>query len=402
MNKNIIKLSESDIENIVKKVIDEQSKDRNPRKQPKKEHPTNWKGKDSGILNLKVLYGPYATNVTKNKYEVRISSSLTGNIKVEPPEKTPGSKDVVIPNYDIKGSNLPYADNMVKPYFDKYLDAKKTFGMMVRDFSEYINKGGGKNLTNVTIKGSADSGTPTLIPPNGFTELDHPSTKPYNGKTDPEEMNQYLADTRANQYGEALIEAIKKKTDGFVLKITVLKGDNFYGEGDSKRGEEFRKITLTPNAEPHETPLKTKVGGTSTPGKLVRNGAIEATIDVYSEGKLIPTIGYKVMVSNGYTYVGFTSDVIKSMNIPVIPTGNIESQVTNGSFYVDGKLIGKIQSIDESKVDLKPMFKSTGNPQAFAGPLTAMFGGRGTYMINGVEKTIYYVKDTYFVFYTRG
>ena len=112
--------------------------------------------------------------------------------------------------------------------------------------------------SNVTIKGSADSGTPTLKVPSGYSKLDHPSAKPYNGKTDPKEMNQYLADMRANQYGQALINAIKEKT-GFDLKIIVKKGDNFYGQGDGKRGEEFRKITLEPNAEQHSVKNELKI-----------------------------------------------------------------------------------------------------------------------------------------------
>ena len=73
-------------------------------------------------------------------------------------------------------------------------------------------------------------------------------------------MNQYLADMRANQYAQALINAIKEET-GFDLKIKVKKGDNFYGQGDDKRGEEFRKITLEPNAEQYEVKNELKIDG---------------------------------------------------------------------------------------------------------------------------------------------
>ena len=82
-------------------------------------------------------------------------------------------------------------------------DAQEQFRKIVETFKEYINAGGGDKLTNVTIKGSADSGTPTLKVPSGYSKLDHPSAKPYNGKTDPKEMNQYLANTRANQYAQS-------------------------------------------------------------------------------------------------------------------------------------------------------------------------------------------------------
>ncbi len=56
MSKKIIKLTEGDIENIVKKVIEEQRGDlgygKKKRKKPKKDktdrNSPNWKGRDSG------------------------------------------------------------------------------------------------------------------------------------------------------------------------------------------------------------------------------------------------------------------------------------------------------------------------------------------------------------------
>ena len=50
--------------------------------------------------------------------------------------------------------------------------------------------------------------------------------------------------------------AIKDRT-GFDLKVEVLRGDNFYGQ-EGKRGQEYRKITLTPNAPTHKGPAQKK------------------------------------------------------------------------------------------------------------------------------------------------
>lgn len=165
-------------------------------------------------------------------------------------------QDIIIPTFSVMGTSLPYADNMVMPYFDRYPDAQDQFDKIVDAFVKYINAGGGDKLTNVTIKGSADSARPTEKGPswnNG--KLDHPGGVIYGGITGNKERNQYLADTRAQEYANALIKAIKDRT-GFNLNIKRLEGDNYYGQ-EGKRGKQFRKITLEPNAPTHSgTPIK--------------------------------------------------------------------------------------------------------------------------------------------------
>ncbi len=167
-------------------------------------------------------------------------------------------EDVIIPVFEVIGDSLPYADNMVMPYFNKFPNAKEQFGMMRDAFVKYIKAGGGDKLTNVTIKGSADSARPTEKVPSGYgNELDHPGGKPwFGGKTGNKERNQWLADNRARQYANALIKAVKDRT-GFDLEIKVLPGDNYYGQ-EGKRGKEFRKITLSPNAPKHKGAPKKK------------------------------------------------------------------------------------------------------------------------------------------------
>jgi hypothetical protein len=110
-------------------------------------------------------------------------------------------------------------------------------------------------------------------------------------------MNQYLADMRANQYAKALINSIKEST-GFDLKIKVLKGDNFYGQGD-KRGEEFRKIVLSPNADTHKVEIETKIDGTKTSGKNIEPKSIPWNVPVYVNGKGTDKKGYRVWDSYG-------------------------------------------------------------------------------------------------------
>ena len=408
MSKKIIKLTEGDIENIVKKVIEEQrpgdlgygkkkrKKDKTDRNSP------NWKGSDSGNLNFDVMsLTPIAVNVTEYDFDVRYSSDLSKVGRSMPVIETPPITTLIIPIYNVEGSSLPYADNMVMPYFDKYPDASVQFEEIVTDFIEYIKAGGGDKLTNVTIKGSADSGKPTLQWPSGYSKLDHPSAKPYNGKTDPEEMNQYLADTRANQYAQALVSSIKKET-GFDLKIKVLKGDNFYGQGESKRGEEFRKITLNPNAEQHEVKNTTETPGTSTTPKIQKGGGTPYIVTINMKGKPFETnetaLGYRVRDSYGNVRLGISRELTEKLGLPTF-NGKVNSEVKGEDFYVDGKLVGKIKSMRERPVNFSKMFdKSTGKPKAFAGPISTVKAYR-THEINGEDVTISYLQDSYFIFF---
>ena len=174
MVKRHIKLTEGDIENIVKQVIEEQRRGdltgvktkfsrRDRKKYEQKGRSENWNQEVSGSLNFGVNpTNPLAVNVGEGRYDIRYITKLVGGGKEIPGKETPPNVIVTIPIYNVQGSSLPYADNMVMPYFDKYPEANVQFKKIVNDFIKYINAGGGDKLTNVTIKGSADSGTPTL------------------------------------------------------------------------------------------------------------------------------------------------------------------------------------------------------------------------------------------------
>lgn len=411
MTKRNIKLTEGDIENIVKKVIEEQRRgdlgygkkrkftNRDRKKYEQKRRSENWNQKVSGPLNFEVYpTNPLAVNVGEGEYDIRYITKLVGGGKEMPGKETPPNVMVTIPRYNIEGGSLPYADNMVRPYFDKYPDAKQQFTEIVETFKEYINAGGGDKLTNVTIKGSADSGTPTLKVPSGYSKLDHPSAKPYNGKTDPKEMNQYLADMRANQYAQALINAIKEKT-GFDLKIIVKKGDNFYGQGEGKRGEEFRKITLEPNAEEHEVKNELKIDGTKTPGKKIKNESTKWMVPVYTDGVGELIEGYRVWDSfgNGNWYFALSVERADELGIDWSFTGVLDAKHTDSGFIVDGKLVGMLGT--------RPPMIGTSNPNpATDGPIsyyspkiTTKFAVKTT-VVDGEKIKVAYLKDIIFTF----
>jgi len=203
--------------------------------------------------------------------------------KPTPPE--PDVEEITLPEVNLAGASMPYPDNMVKPYFDRYPQAKNDFSKIVDKFKEYIKAGGIENLNNITIQGTADSGTPNRTAPSGFSKIDHD----YGGSTNAKEMNLYLAEYRAYWYAEALKEAVKEKT-GQDIKINVLDGISYLGQ-DNKRGEEWRTITLTPNAPPIKPKPEittTTTGGTDgTEGRVIDNREIykKVKFEVYYEGR---------------------------------------------------------------------------------------------------------------------
>ena len=284
------------------------------------------------------------------------------------------------------------------PYFDKFPDAQEQFRNIVETFKEYINAGGGDKLTNVTIKGSADSGTPTLQVPSGYSKLDHPSAKPYNGKTDPKEMNQYLANTRANQYARALINDIKEKT-GFDLKINVLEGDNFYGQGDGKRGEEFRKITLEPNAEQHSVKNELKIDGKKTPGKNIKNESTKWMVPVYTDGVGKYREGYRVWdnYGNGTWYLALSVERVDELGIDWAFDGVLDAKLTNSGFIVDGKLVG-ILGERPPMIGTRNPNPATDGPISYYSPKITTKSAVRTAVVDGEEIKVAYLKDIIFTF----
>lgn len=410
MAKKNIKLTEGDIENIVKKVIEEQRRGdltgvktkfskRDRKKYEQKGRSENWNQEISGSLNFDVNpTNPLAVNVGEGRYDIRYITKLVGGGKEIPGKETPPNVVITIPTYNVQGSSLPYADNMVMPYFDKYPEANVQFKKIVNDFIKYINAGGGDKLTNVTIKGSADSGRPTLKVPSGYSKLDHPSAKPYNGKTDPKEMNQYLADMRANQYAQALINTIKEET-GFDLKIKVKKGDNFYGQGDDKRGEEFRKITLEPNAEQYEVKNELKIDGEKTPGKKIKNESTKWMVPVYTDGVGKYREGYRVWDSygNGTWYLALSVERADELGIDWEFNGVLDAKLTDSGFIVDGKLVGILGTQEPMRGTRNPN-PATDGPISYYSPKITTKSAVRTAVVDGEEIKVAYLKDIIFTF----
>lgn len=389
MAKRVIRLTEADIEYIVRQVIKEQ-KNFDPLRQRKRKVPKegklyNWKGKDNGKLNFKLLGKDIAVGVTEQMFSVRLSRSLP--IEIVKPQSTPDIP--TLDNYDISGQNLPYADNMVTPDFIKYETAKTIFNNIVTEFVSYIEAGGGPKLTNVTIKGSADSARPTTQIPSGYSSLDHPGGTPYGGETDPMKMNQYLADTRASEYAKVLKESIKEKT-GFDLPIKVLPGDNYYGKGDSFRGEQYRKITLTPNAPDLEILQPSGVDGGSKGELTSKREKLE--IHINGQSQLI----------DGYVYYSKNKQITavdSSLISDLIPSKNAmgveESKIRENNFYINNQLFGEMKNVSDTRIDFyTPGF----NTNMVVGPTTMAWQTSVNIMVDGKEVNVTPIANYYILF----
>lgn len=405
MAKKVIRLTEADIEKLVQKVIQEQKGDlvgdrqnkgnnilksiKNFFKKRRNNSSFDWKGKLKGKLNFDAMGSDtvpaaQAVNVSPEDYTIRMHNfeSKIGR------DVTKTVDDITLDEFNIPGSSLPYADNMVKPYFDNYPEAQKVFDDIVSKFVTYIKYGGGPKLTNVTIKGSADSAKPTLDVPSGYSKLDHPDSKPYNGQTDPFKMNQYLADKRAEEYANALKSSIKEKVD-FDLKIKILPGDNFYGQ-EGKRGEEYRKITLSPNAE--NLNISSTSPGTSTSKK---NKSKEHLVGYYYNGKSGFVKGYKVIDEKGNKFMAISKENSEKWGTPTFK-GQMSSQIKGGKFYIDGRLVGVIKPATSAPLQ----FTTQGRKFYYwVGPITNVLRTVDNEIEGEGKVFTTYLNEAYFLFY---
>lgn len=382
--------------------------DRNARKN-KIGGPSDWGGGFSGSFNFDSQVAG-AVNVGTTQFKMSFHGNVNGLQgeampgKQTPPKETPPQKKApTLSTFTVQGSSLPYADNMVKPYFDKYPDALNTFNQILQGFVDYINNGGGPNLTNVTIKGSADSAAPTTDVPAGYPKLDHPHSKPFNGATDPSQRNQYLADMRASEYARVLSAKVKELT-GFDLNIKVLPGDNYYGQS-GKRGLEYRNIVLTPNAgelkQTQAAPADvqpTATSGTSEPGQKIENPNIPFKVPVFEDGEGYLVNGYNVNDGKGSSFFGVSSKNATAMQIPELAqifNGTKECTIDNkkGNFYVGDVLIGEIKMIKDAPNYIETFGKEV---QYFIGPFTCIRES-GNHEIEGKGMVnVSYIANSYF------
>lgn len=340
----------------------------------------DWRGKKKGLIDLTNPQGMYAFNVgyeggkytlTSASEAIRMTKSGEETSVQTPPTK---KKEPTLTNLNLQGSAFPYPDNMVQPKFESFPEAKKVYDLFIQSIVDFLQVSDTSKMGTFTIKGTADSARPTLDIPKGYTKLDHPGPL-YDGKKDPNEMNQYLADTRGRELGRIIVKDVLDKTGTDISKnITYEKGINYYGQ-QGKRGFEFKNVTVTPSQTNVVIDRPDKV----TPGKEATQTStssvqepkvVETFFDLspWGGGKQIPMKRLK----NG-DYV-ISSQYILDNKLFVMGGGGIlnlwdatglneqaevKAEIKGSEFFANGLSFGNLMSSDTQEAEYQYQAEST-------------------------------------------
>lgn len=323
----------------------------------------DWEEGTKGNLDLNNPSGVVATDVKYDKGVYNMSVMTSAIRLVTKGKSTPGTppKETPQPIFDnltLKDSSFPYPDNMVKPKFDKYPDAKLAYDEFINKIVAFLNNADTSKLPNFTIQGTADAARPTLDVPSGYSSLDHSDTPPYAGETDPSKMNQYLADNRGIELGKIIIQDVLDKTGQDITnKIKYETGVNYYGQ-QGKRGSEFKMVTVKPSSTEVSLDLDSETN--KTPGTKGTKGSTEAIPEVETFVDLTKFGGGEVPAKRlSNTNTGVLTTDVKNLGEDVLPTfdystglnGNTtpEAYISGDELFVGGLSFGKFQNPREKQ-----------------------------------------------------
>ena len=209
-----------------------------------KEGPLDWGGGFNGGFNF-LSQQAGAVNVGNSLYKISYHTMANNQGKAmpgkqTPPKETPPQKEEpTLSTFTVQGSSLPYADNMVKPYFDKYPDALATFNGILTKFVDYL-----KTIYNIKYLWLM------IYSPTSFLNFHWDNNKNrhiislnYNERFFNYENNNIVGDgqSKCNLYNEKLLEQ-KDNIDSFnefftndseLSNIHVLDTKSVYVFGDS-------------------------------------------------------------------------------------------------------------------------------------------------------------------------
>jgi hypothetical protein len=336
----------------------------------------NWNGKKKGLIDLTNPYGVYAVNVGYEGQKYTLTSASEAIRTTSSGEKistqTPPD-EMKIPTFSelrFVGNSFPYPDNMVQPKFGDFPEAKKVYDTFIQNITDFLKVAPLTKMTTFTIQGTADSARPTFDIPKGYSKLDHPGDL-YDGKKDPNDMNQYLADTRARELGKIIIKDVLDVTGVDISKnILYDKGISYYGQ-PGKRGYAFKNVTVTPskNEVTINKPTTISKDDTTTqtssssvqipkvvntffdlspwggekeiPMKRLKNGDYVISADYIMDNKLFVKGGNGIL--NLWDVTGLNEQ------------GEIKAEIKGNMFFADGLSFGGLMSTDakESEYDYK-------------------------------------------------
>lgn len=301
-------------------------------------------------LAINVKYDEGVYNITSMTSAVRLTD-LGSSKPGTPPGKTP---EPIFTQLKLKDSLFPYPDNMVKPKFDKYPDAKSAYDEFIKKIVDFLSVANTSKLPTFTIQGTADAARPTLDIPSGYSSLDHSDTPPYAGETDPSKMNQYLADNRGIELGKIIIQDVLDKTGQDITnKIKYKTGVNYYGQ-QGKRGSEFRMVTVKPSSTEVNVDLGSEIS--KTPGTKGTQGSKQASPEIKYNLNIGGVEVPAKILKDGTT--GILLSDSENFDDNTLPTWNEEglngnafpsSSIENGEIFIGGISFGKFLNDGEFK-----------------------------------------------------
>ena len=340
----------------------------------------DWRGKKKGLIDLTNSSGMYAFNVgyeggrytlTSASEAIRLNSTGDQQVAQTPPTKT---KEPTLTNLNLQGSAFPYPDNMVQPKFDSFPEAKKVYDSFIQSIVDFLKVSDASRIGTFTIKGTADSARPTFDIPKGYTKLDHPGPL-YDGKKDPNEMNQYLADTRGTELGKIIVKDVLDKTGVDLSKnIKYEKGINYYGQ-QGKRGFEYKNVTVTPS----QTSVTVPGSDIITPGDKPTQSSssssqvpkvVETTFDLSPWGgpKDVPmkrlknadyVIPTKYILDNNLFVKGGGGILNLWDATGLNEVGEIKAEIKGSEFFANGLSFGNLMSTDTQEAEYQYQAEST-------------------------------------------
>ena len=248
--------------------------------------PGNWKKNESGPINFAAAEGvgspiarripdPFGESGVKYLLYTEYASVKYFKMKEEPivkkpdDEKTP-PKIIPLPPLSLGDDKFPFPDNQIGPDFKRYPKASEAFNEFINNLINFIDSGCLNNIKEITIQGFADSARPTLIN-NDHTNFGF--SRPYDGLTNDNQRNLFLANNRAKNIMDLIISRVKEGTKDKIdltNKFKRIDGISYLGQ-PNRRGGNFRKVDVLPNATQCEQ------------GSLVTNGSSSGgviTVDV--------------------------------------------------------------------------------------------------------------------------
>lgn len=399
--------------------IEEQERDINgnkikkPKNSKKSEYreisPLSWKNGLSGKvnldprvksakegMNLQIL----ADNISSNNFYLVVDYSQP---TVQPVSET-DTEIITMPSFNLVGGDLNYNDNCVLPDISGG-EAKVKFDNIVNSFVNYINNGGFNEIESIEIQGSADSGTPTL---SNNDHIKAGYSKPFNGATDPYEMNQFLADERAKQYGLLVSDTVKESTGKDIsTKYQYKEGINYWTkEGNpSKRGKEYRSITFKVNAPELKVADKVETTTTVTPVDETHKPKI---INIYMpDGSIESKEGVQIITKSGAATkikdYGFYEGDEALSEIIKIPRSIVKGKIENMNLILDGKQTCKLLPFEDWTKVISAEYPQSSGTQFFCRVTSQNVTKQGVMMVTDyIFQLKKVLKNPYAGYYGRG